>query len=168
LGRKEGFKLKREIWNWKNEFPDWYKKYPFKTEKEKKPLHITREKFLPVLFGGGQETACQQMVGVSTDYMPFAGYADIPPGGRVDWPDIHYGDQFYYAVKGTITVLNREMERAFSILEGSCIWIPKETWHEVQNLTDKTIRIFTVIAPEVWKTETGGPTAEDRPRKGFI
>jgi gentisate 1,2-dioxygenase len=72
---------------------------------------------------------------------------DIGPGGMFDPPDIHPGDETYYILEGSITILNPLTGQSAEVREGEAVLIPKGALHSGYNFQDKTVKVLAVIAP---------------------
>lgn len=131
-----------------------YYKHPFPPE-EKKPAVITRDKVVTEIYPPDKPyTSNIVWLYASTDKLS-SGVFMLPPGARFAPPDVHDGDEVYYILKGTLTVLNPETGGVNKIHEGEALLIPKDTWHQGYNFTNKEVRILWVIAPRMWDPEKG-------------
>ena len=144
--------------------PGWMGKYPFPPE-EKKPLVITGDKELAVLYGfEGSQVECQ--IFVSTDKITFNEWT-LPPGAIIDPPGMHnYGDEVYYFLEGDPIAFNPENGEVYQLHAGDALFIPQGARHQIFNFTNANIRALGVVAPRLWADDGIGsviPTVE-KPR----
>jgi len=96
---------------------------------------------------------------VSTDKVTCTEFS-VPPGEYFSPPDIHTGDEVYYVLAGTATVLNPETGEVLTADKGDAVLIPKGAWHQTFNFTDEALTLLCSFAPEVWSGGDRGAPRE--------
>ena len=127
--------------------PQWAGRHPFAPD-EKRPCLLTRETSIPRVYGDPPHQVATRLH-VSTDKLTCTEFS-VPPGEYFSPPDIHTGDEVYYVLAGTATVLNPETGEVFTAHEGDVMLIPKGAWHQTFNFADKTLTLLCSFAPEIW------------------
>ncbi len=118
--------------------------YPDKPE-EKKVRVIGKDKRIPTVHGEVHKILIEFMV--STDRM-HGGIFEIGPHSQGDETPPHRGDEFYYVLQGE-GILCVEGNEYYKILEEEAGYLPSGFTHYWLNLSDKTLRVLFVIAPEL-------------------
>lgn len=136
--------------------PDWMGNHPFPPG-EKKPFLLTRNLELPYLFGEDPNIDFTPQY-FSTDKISLGEYT-VPPGGYFAPPDIHAGDECYYCLEGEAVLFGPESGDVFEMRPGDALLIPKGTWHQAFNFSDRPFRLICVIAPRGWADDDGMGTA---------
>jgi len=131
--------------------PDWIGNFPFPPDK-KKPIVITRSQTKQFIYPDKPENSDFNWNYVSTDKCFIAQY-QLSPGVKFAPADVHAGDEVYYVVEGTLTMLNSETGEVHQVEENECFFIPLGGWHQGYNFTNKLTRIFLIIAPKIWPPE---------------
>ena len=130
--------------------------YPFKPG-EKQPMHLTKDKLKPFIYTEAfPESSDLNWLVVSTEHMT-VGIYQLAPGSTFDPVDIHAGDEVYYILKGTVTMMNPRLGQVEEVHCGECILMPMGAPHKAYNFTQEEARILFVIAPKIWDD---GPTLE--------
>lgn len=129
------------------ETPQWAGRHPFAPD-QKKPALLTREMSIPRMYGAPPHHV-PTYLHVSTDKLTCTEFA-VAPGEYFSPPDIHTGDEVYYVLEGTATVLNVETGEVHTAGEGDVMLIPKGTWHQTFNFTDERLTLLCSFAPELW------------------
>ena len=137
--------------------PQWAGRHPF-APGDKKPFLLTRETPIPRVYGEPPHQVATRLH-VSTDKLTCTEFA-VAPGEYFSPPDIHTGDEVYYVLAGTATVLDPETGEVFTAAEGDVMLIPKGAWHQTFNFTDKELVLLCSFAPEVWSGGDQGATRE--------
>jgi len=89
----------------------------------------------------------------------------LSPGAFFGPPDAHAGDEMYYVVEGTLTVLCPETGSVNEVHKGEALLIPKDSYHQGFNFTDKIVRVLCCIAPLMWDPKKGpAPPLKKEPR----
>ena len=140
--------------------PEWAGRRPVEPG-EKRPMLLTRETSIPRAYGTPPHQIATWLH-VSTDKLACTEFS-VLPGEHFSPPDIHTGDEVYYMAEGTATVLNPETGEVHTVAEGDVLLIPKGTWHQTFNFTDKKITVLCSFAPEIW---SGGDQGATRDFKG--
>ena len=83
----------------------------------------------------------------------------LKPGEDIGEETHDDGDQLLYLVKGTGVVVIEGKEVAFE--KGSIFCVPKGTRHNVKNLGDEPMKLFTVYAPPQHAPGTIHATKQD-------
>ena len=128
--------------------PDWIGNFPFPPDK-KKPIVITRSQTKQFIYPDKPENSDFNWNYASTDKFFIAQY-QLSPGVKFMPADVHTGDEVYYVVEGTLTMLNPETGEVHQVEENECYFIPLGGWHQGYNFTNKQTRIFLIIAPKIW------------------
>jgi len=136
--------------------PYWHGRHPFPPDK-KEPMVITRDKIVRFLLYGKTTYTDMNWLYASTDKI-HVGIYSIPPRGRFDPPDIHEGDEVYYMLEGTLSILNPESGSVHEVLPGEGLLIPTRCWHQGHNFGKEPVTGIWAIAPLMWDLEKGPPT----------
>jgi gentisate 1,2-dioxygenase len=99
----------------------------------------------------------------STDELNVGVY-QLAPGSHFVPVDIHSGDEFYYILKGTVTVLNPDIGQVIEVGKGEAALLPKGCAHKAYNFTNEDAMILCVIVPKIWEPE-GPPQSYDKKMK---
>jgi mannose-6-phosphate isomerase-like protein (cupin superfamily) len=132
---------------------DWSAGYPF-APAEKRPCLLTSEMSIPRVYGHQPHQAATQLH-VSTDKIACTEFA-IQPGQYFHPPDIHTGDEVYYILRGTASVMNCESGQVHTVHAGEIFYIPKGAWHQTFNFSDEPLVVLCSFAPEIWSGGDGG------------
>ena len=131
-----------------SKIPDWIGNLPFKPDK-KEPVKIdSNDMGETAIYGEGKQRICCYTY-ISTDNILISHWI-VPPGQSFQPPDIHSGDEPYYVLKGEAYVFNPETGQLVFAKEGDVIFIPRQTWHQVYNFSDKDVVIIAIIAGKPW------------------
>lgn len=134
-------------------------KYPF-APSEKKPMHLKRGDLKRFIYTEAYpESSDLNRLIVSTNYMTVGEY-QLSPGSTFDPVDVHDGDEVYYVLSGTVTMLNPKNGQAIEVEEGESVIMPKGAPHKAYNFTNELVNILFVIAPRIW--DESGPPLEYR------
>lgn len=133
--------------------PYWLERYPFEPD-QKKPALITREQSIPRMFGKGSHRIATRLY-ISTDKITCTEFC-VQPGDYFEPPDIHSGDEIYYVLEGTGTVLNPETGEVVTVQEGEALVIPKGTWHQTYNFGERQLLLACTFAPKIWAADDRG------------
>jgi len=128
---------------------------PIEPEKIAEP-QVIRKEDLKAAFFGPDGYRIPTWRAVISDKLHFSAYS-IPPGGRYEPPDVHYGDEVYYILKGTLTMLNPETGEVLEVHAGEALWIPAGTWHQGHNFREEDVYAVLVMAPRAFYPEKGVP-----------
>jgi mannose-6-phosphate isomerase-like protein (cupin superfamily) len=143
--------------------PAYFGNFPF-TPSEKKPMLINRETMKMFIYTPeAPHTSDLNWLLVSTDKMTVGKY-QLAPGSHFDPPDIHAGDEVYYVIRGSITMLNVATGQVVELTKGESILLPMGCVHKAYNFTNDDALILFVIAPRIWD-ESGPPDAYTEPMK---
>ena len=137
--------------------PEWVGRHPFPPD-EKKPTLLTKETSIPRVYGKRPHQIATYLH-VSTDKITCAEFS-VAPGARFEPPDIHSGDEVYYILKGEAATLNVETGQVHIVKQGEMLLIPKGTWHQTYNFTEKTVTILCFFAPTIWSDDDRGISIE--------
>ncbi|MDJ0819942.1 MAG: cupin domain-containing protein [Desulfobacterales bacterium] len=130
------------------QLPDWIGNFPFPPDK-KKPIVITRSRTKQFIYPDKPENSDFNWNYASTDCFFIAQY-QLSPGVQFLPADVHTGDEVYYVVEGTLTMLNPETGEVHQVEENEGFLIPLGGWHQGFNFTNKQTRMFLIIAPTIW------------------
>ena len=130
--------------------PSWIGNLPFPPE-EKRPCLIKPEQAHHTVYGFGKERISPRIY-ISTDKILMSDWT-VPPGQTFSPPDIHAGDEPYYVLKGTATIVNPETGQVIEARAGDAVLIPARCWHTVYNFTDEDVVIVAIIAGKVWEED---------------
>jgi mannose-6-phosphate isomerase-like protein (cupin superfamily) len=134
-----------------SKIPDFIGNLPFRPE-DKKPVKIdSNEMGETAIYGEGKEKMCTYTY-ISTENILISHWI-VPPGQSFQPPDIHSGDEPYYIFKGEAHVFNPETGQLVCAKAGDVVFIPRKTWHQVYNFSDKDVVIIAIIAGKPWVKE---------------
>jgi mannose-6-phosphate isomerase-like protein (cupin superfamily) len=123
---------------------------------EKRPVHITRDKMIMFIYTPEKPFQSDlNWVLASSDKLTSAMY-QLAPGSSFDPVDIHPGDEVYYILRGTVTMLNPAIGQVVDVSKGEAIFLPKGAPHKAYNFGAEEARMLVVIAPKIWDKE-GNP-----------
>ena len=141
-----------------SKIPDWVGNLPFKPDK-KEPVKIdSNDTGETAIYGEGKQRICCYTY-ISTDNILISHWI-VPPGQSFQPQDIHSGDEPYYVLKGEAHVFNPETGQLAFAKEGDVILIPRQTWHQVYNFSDKDVDIIAIIAGKPWEKKDMDQVAE--------
>lgn len=125
----------------------WAGRHPFPPE-EKRPFLLTRETSIPRVYGTPPHQIATWLH-VSTDRLTCTEFV-VHPGEYFDPPDIHSGEEVYYILEGTATVVNPGTGHVYTVEEGDVFRIPRKTWHQTFNFGNRRLTVLCSFAPELW------------------
>ena len=132
----------------------YYYRYPFPPE-EKKPVVVTPDKTIVEIFPPDKPyTGNIVWVWVSTDKITVASW-QLSPGAFFSPPDAHAGDEVYYVLDGDLTVLCPETGSVKELHKGEALLIPKDSYHQGFNFTNRPVTTLACIAPLMWDPKKG-------------
>ncbi len=134
-----------------SKLPDFVGKYPLPPS-EKKPVVITKARAKQYIYPDKAEGSDFNWAFASTD-KTFVGIYQLSPGARFFPADVHAGDEVYYILNGTLTVVNPETGEVHEVHENEGYFIPEGGWHQAFNFTQGKVRILILIAPKIWPPE---------------
>ena len=118
--------------------------------KEKEIWVIKPEETLEVIHGS--ENHMLVSFAVSNDFIHF-GSLTVPAGVKTD-PEVHKGDEVFYVLEGSISVVISSPEESesvsksrFEVKNGERFLIPEGTYHSYLNLSTKPVKLIFGIAP---------------------
>jgi gentisate 1,2-dioxygenase len=135
---------------------DYLGNFPFKKGEPKKVCKMDKSNLFYYLYT--PELPFQSDLNwmyCSTDELNVGVY-QLAPGSHFDPVDIHAGDEFYYILKGTVTVLNPDLGQVIEVSAGEAALLPKGCAHQGFNFTNEEAVILCVIVPCIWD-ENGPP-----------
>ncbi len=139
-----------------------FQNHPYTDKERKDPFLITRKQMAPFIFPNPKEARMDysdiSYMYLSTNEITCSSY-DIGPGGWVEIPDYHPGDEVYIVLEGTLTMLNTEAGQVVQIKEGECLLMPEGAKHCGFNFEEKKVRTMAFIAPKIF-SDSGFPTDE--------
>ena len=134
------------------ETPAYFGNFPYPAN-EKKPCVINDETSFRFIYTEGKpQSSDLNWIYASTQHMTFAKY-QLAPGSTFDPVDVHAGDEVYYVLKGTVTMLNPALGQVEDVHAGEVILMPKGAPHKAYNFTNDETIILYVIAPKMWDEE---------------
>jgi mannose-6-phosphate isomerase-like protein (cupin superfamily) len=134
---------------------DYFGNFPF-SPGEKKPVVMTRDRMKRYIYPPeNAHFSDLNWLIASTDKLT-VGIYQLAPGASFDPPDIHAGDEAYYMLHGTISLLNPESGECIEVSEGEAALIPEGGWHKAYNFGSGVATILFAIAPKIWNEE-GNP-----------
>jgi len=132
----------------------YYYRYPFPPDK-KRPVVVTKDKTIVEIYPPDKPYSSNIVwVWVSTDKITQTMY-QLSPGAFFGPPDAHAGDEIYYVLEGTLTVLAPETGTVNEVHRGEALLIPKDSYHQGYNFTDKIVKVLCLIAPLMWDPKKG-------------
>ncbi len=135
---------------------DYLGNFPFKAGEPKKPIIMNKSNLFYYLYT--PELPHQSDLNwmyCSTDELNVGVY-QLAPGSHFVPVDVHAGDEFYYILKGTVTVLNPDIGQVVEAKQGEAALLPKGCAHKAYNFTNEEAVILCVIVPSIWD-ENGPP-----------
>ena len=139
-----------------------FQNHPYTDRPRTRPFLITRKEVCPFIFPNPQQARMDysdiSYMYLSTHEITCSSF-DISPGGWVDIPDYHPGDEVYIVLEGTLTMLNTEAGQVVQVHEGECLLMPEGAKHSGFNFEQRKVRTMAFIAPKIF-TEAGFPTDE--------
>jgi mannose-6-phosphate isomerase-like protein (cupin superfamily) len=149
----------------KSSAESWIGKFPFPPDK-KRPCLVRPSDAHHTIYGQGKERISPRIY-MSTDKILMSDWS-VPPGQSFYPPDIHAGDEPYYVLKGTATVVNHETGQAIEAHEGDVVLVPAKCWHAVYNFTDDDVVIAAIIAGKVWEKGDEALVSEYKQKPRFL
>ncbi len=135
---------------------DYLGNFPFKAEELMKPIVMNKRDLFYYLYT--PELPHQSDLNwmyCSTDELNVGVYR-LAPGSHFTPVDVHAGDEFYYILDGTVTVLNPELGQVIEASKGEATLLPKGCPHKAYNFTNEPADMLCVIVPSIWD-ENGPP-----------
>jgi gentisate 1,2-dioxygenase len=132
---------------------NWSAGYPF-APAEKRPCLLTDETSIPRVYGHQPHQVATRLH-VCTDKLACTEFT-VQPGEYFNPPDIHTGDEVYYILQGTASVVNCESGQVHSVRADEVSFIPKGAWHQTFNFGDEPLVVLCSFAPEIWSGGDGG------------
>ncbi len=127
--------------------PDWAENHPFPPDK-KRPAVLDPKDDVVTVYGAGREKMSPRIF-ASTDKILMSMWT-VPPGQTFQPPDIHSGDEPYYVLEGTATLVNPETGQCTQAEAGDAVLIPAKCWHTVYNFTTGPVTIVAIIEGPMW------------------
>jgi mannose-6-phosphate isomerase-like protein (cupin superfamily) len=147
------------------EISNYFGRYPCEPN-EKKPVHITREKMILYIYTPEKPHMSDLNWLFATTEVMFSGAYLLAPGSSFDPPDVHDGDEYYYVLSGTFTMLNPSTGHVTEIHKGEAINLPRGALHKAYNFGTEAAKVIYLIAPRAWpKGVTGPPEFDDSQMK---
>jgi mannose-6-phosphate isomerase-like protein (cupin superfamily) len=144
-----------------------FQNHPFTNAPRTKPFLITRKEVAPFIFPNPDDFIMDfsdiSYMYLSTEEITCSAY-DIGPGGRVEPPDYHPGDEVYIVLEGTLTMLNTEAGQVVQVQEGESLLMPMGAKHSGYNFEQSKVRTMAFLAPKIF-SEEGFPTDEAGKKK---
>lgn len=135
-------------------------KYPFPPD-QKRPIHIRGELIYHFIYPLTEPRFSDlNYMFLSTDRFQVCTF-QLGPGGVFEPPDLHWGDEVYYILEGTMTLENPLTGQCVQAKNGEVLYLPKFAWHKGYNFEQDIVRILAIIAPKAWADNTP-PTDFDR------
>jgi len=75
--------------------------------------------------------------------------------------EVHTLDQFFRVEKGKAKVVLNNGETVFEVQEDFVFIIPAETWHNVINIGEEDLKVYTIYSPPEHKDKTIHATKAD-------
>ncbi len=133
-----------------------FQNHPYTEEPRSKPFLITRNEVASFIFPDPHSFKMDysdiSYMYLSTNEITCSAY-DIAPGGRVEPPDYHPGDEVYIVLEGTLTMLNTEAGQVVQIHEGESLLMPMGAKHSGYNFEQKKVRTMAFLAPKIFPDE---------------
>lgn len=131
--------------------PQWMGNLPF-DKNNKEPLKIAaEEKGMNEIYGEGNNRICCHTY-ISTDDVLISHWK-VPSGQSFQPPDIHSGDELYYILDGEAHIFNAETGQLVLAEEGSLVFVPRKSWHQVYNFSDSDVTLIAIITGKIWEEE---------------
>jgi mannose-6-phosphate isomerase-like protein (cupin superfamily) len=125
-------------------------RYPFPPD-QKRPVHIRGELIYHFIYPLDQPRFSDlNYMFVSTDRFQVCSF-QLGPGGVFEPPDVHWGDEVYYILDGTMTLENPMTGQCVQAKKGEVLFLPKFAWHKGYNFEQEIVRILAIIAPKAWQ-----------------
>lgn len=133
----------------KSGIPEWMGRLPFEPGK-KVPVKIDKtDTGITNIYGNGKEKMCTHTY-ISTDNILISHWI-VPAGQSFQPPDLHSGDEPYYILDGEAHLFNPETGQLISAKAGDVVFIPRKSWHQVYNFSDRDVVIVAIIAGKPWE-----------------
>jgi len=141
--------------------PGYFGNFPFAPD-AKKPMQMTEANQKKFIYTTQYpESSDLNWLIASTQHMTVGKYL-LAPGSTFDPVDIHAGDEIYYILEGTVTMLNPESGQVEEVSAGESIILPKGSAHKAYNFTNQSTTVLYVIVPRIWD-EDGPPLDYNKP-----
>ena len=132
----------------KDKIPEWVGNLP-EGKDNKKPLKIeVNDAGYTEIYGEGINRICCHTY-ISTNDILISDWI-VPPGQSFQPPDIHAGDELYYILEGEAHVFNPETGQLVCAKQGSVVFTPRRSWHQVYNFSDDNVKIIAIITGKIW------------------
>lgn len=130
----------------------------------KRPTQIRGDLIVPFIYPPNiLEHSDLNRLFASTDLLTVATY-QLAPGGMFAPPDLHWGDEIYYILDGTVTQQNPETGEFAQATKGESLILPQGAWHTAHNFGSTIARMLFVIAPKIWEGQTPPIWENGQPR----
>ena len=110
---------------------------------------ITRSQTKQFIYPDKPENSDYNWNYASTDKFFIAQY-QLSPGVKFMPADVHTGDEVYYVVEGTLTMLNTETGKVKQGEENECLFIPLGGGQQGYNFTNNQTRILLNLSTTIW------------------
>lgn len=140
-----------------------YYEYPFSPE-EKKPAVIKKEDTITEIYPPDKPFSSNIVwVWASTDLLTQT-MLQLSPGAFFGPPDAHAGDEVYFVLEGELTEIQPELGQVIKAEAGDAILIPKGSFHQSYNFSERATSALCAIAPRMWDESGPEPEMEGEPR----
>lgn len=130
-----------------------FENHPFPPDK-KRPIHIRGELIKDFLYPVERpHFSVLNKLYVSTDKLTIATW-ELAPGATYDPPDLHFGDEVYYVIRGELTEHNPQIGEFIQVKKGEALLLPKGGYHKGYNFGQDIMRIFYIVAPRFWEGDS--------------
>lgn len=123
---------------------------------DKRPMVITKDMMKTFIYPMDKVANSDLNWLIASTDKVFCAMYQLPPGGTFDPPDVHAGDEPYYILKGTLTMINPSTGQVVRVSKGEALNIPMGVWHKAYNFGEEELKILVMIAPKPW-AEQGTP-----------
>lgn len=90
----------------------------------------------------------------------------IKPGEEIG-NEVHELDQFIRIEEGEGKCVLNNGEQTYTVTDGFSITVPAGTWHNIINIGDNDLKLYTVYSPPAHKDGTVEPTKADEHEEHF-
>lgn len=132
---------------------EYFGKKPFPADC-KKPKLIREEEHEVFIFSPEVPQESNLVtISVSTDQL-HCGMLEMGSGARWHFVDEHLGDEIYFVLEGNLTEQECNTGECVETNPDDMLYIPMGCKHKGYNFSEKSLKLFWAIAPDMWPPET--------------
>lgn len=133
-----------------------FQNHPYTEEPRDKVMLITRDLVAPFIYPTpeiGMDCSDISYIYVSTEEFTASWYT-VAPGSRFEPADYHAGDEVYFVLEGTLTMLNTSTGQTVSVHEGEGLLMPMGTPHIGYNFGTVPTKTAAFLAPKIFADQS--------------